>query len=258
MTSSLVLVNKEHPGTVILTLNRPEKRNALNIALLTEFCVRLDEVQKDPTARVLLLNGAGPVFCSGLDLYEVSDPQKEEESARWITDSLKKLYQLPLVTIAAVHGAAIAGGAGLMTACDIVVASIGLRCGFPEVRRGLVPAQISAILHRQLSWRNLRELLLLGEIIDADKAKSLGLINKVVGSSEVMTEALNYAQIVQKGAPKAVKETKRLLEELYTGTLEHDLTLTTPYHHESRRSKESLEGAKAFFEKRDPRWDISF
>lgn len=255
MTSSKVLVNKEHPGITILTLNRPEKRNALSVALLKEFCIRIDEAQQDPTIRVILLSGAGPVFCAGLDLQEVNDPLKEEESAHLITDSLKKLYELSKVTIAAVHGAALAGGAGVMSACDFVVAASDVRCGFPEVRRGLVPAQVSAILHRQLSWRHVRELLLLGEIMDADQAKALGLINKIVPPTQVMAEALKYAQIVQKGAPGAIKETKRLLEELYPDTLEHALTLTTPYHHASRRSKEAVEGTRAFFEKRDPLWE---
>lgn len=257
MVEPLILLNKAEEGITILTLNRPQKRNALNIALMRELCSHFESAQKDHSVRVLILNGTGPAFCSGIDLKEICEPHLEEESALLITKSLTLIYQLPCVTVAAVHGAAIAGGAGIMSACDLVIAASDLQCGFPEVKRGLVPAQISAVLHRQLSWRSLRELLLLGEIVDANHAKSLGLINKIVPPAELMPEALRQAEKVLKGAPRAIRETKKLLNQLYPIDFEEDLNITTPYHHRARKSEEAIEGAKAFLEKREPRWNAN-
>lgn len=254
MGESNLLLHRMEKGIVLLTLNRPEKRNALNIPLLQAFCSQFETLQKESSVRVLILNGAGPAFCSGLDLKEIAEVQHEKESAALITAALTLLYRAPFVTIAAVHGAAIAGGAGLMAACDIVIAASDLQCGFPEVRRGLVPAQISAILQRQLSWRNLRELLLVGEILEAEQSKAMGLINKIVPPSELISEALQWAQKIVQGAPVAIRETKQLLEQLYPADWEHDLTLSTPYHHRARQSSEAKEGAQAFFEKRPPKW----
>jgi methylglutaconyl-CoA hydratase len=214
----------------------------------------LEIIQRDLTVRVIILKGNGPVFCSGLDLNEIADPNKEEESGWLISRALMLLNQSPVVTMAAVHGAAIAGGAGIMAACDYVIAASDLQCGFPEVRRGLVPALISAVLHRQIPWRSLQEMLLFGEVFDAEKGKSLYLINRIVPPGELEAETDKQAHKVLKGAPEAIRETKRLLEHLFPYDLEHDLKIAAPFHHRSRISKEALEGAKAFFEKRDPSW----
>lgn len=251
---SLVLLHENDLGIPILTLNRPEKRNALNIALLTELCQHLETIQKDPSKRVLILNGTGPIFCTGLDLEEALDGSKAEESAIILTRTLSTLLHMPCMTIAALHGAAYAGGVGLAAACDFSIASEDLQMGFPEVHRGLIPAVIGILLHRQIPFRSLRELFYLGETLDAKRAQSLGLLNDVVSPATLFDSALALAQKLLKGAPQALKETKRLLTDLSYPHWDKDLDIAISYHQKARRSPEAEEGMRAFKEKRRPVW----
>jgi|694.fasta_scaffold30588_5 methylglutaconyl-CoA hydratase len=254
MADPLILTETKENVILLLTLNRPEKRNALNIPLLQKLCEQFEQLSRERTIRVAILNGAGPVFCAGLDLLEMREKETEEKSAELIGQTLKLLYQAPFVTIAAVHGAAIAGGAGIMAACDLTIAASDCRIGFPEVRRGLVPAQILPILQRRLAGGALKELLLWGEIFEAEHALTLGLVNGVVPYARLMEEALSYARQILFGAPTAIRETKELIERLAESSLEQDLEISMPYHHRSRMSEEAAEGARAFFEKRNPSW----
>ena len=146
----LVRVNKDHEGITLITLNRPEKRNALNIALMSCLCDAIDAAVNDSTQRVVVIKGEGDVFCAGLDLSEAQDPEKTEQSTYSVARMLTTIQKCPCATIAAVHGAVFAGGAGLMAACDFVVAEEMTLFGFPETRRGLIPAQVMALLMRQL------------------------------------------------------------------------------------------------------------
>ena len=170
MSSEVVLVERHGPITHLI-LNRPEVRNALNITLLTQLIVELDAVAADPTQRVVILRGAGPCFCAGLDLKEAADPAIAHESATLVGAILAKLVESPAVTIAAAHKAAIAGGAGLIMACDFVVVDPTFKTGFPEVHRGLVAGLVMTLLRRQVAERTARELLILGETIDAFAAR---------------------------------------------------------------------------------------
>ena len=254
MDQSLILQQTIETSVILLTLNRADKRNALNIPLLKLLSTILETLRKDANLRVVIINGEGPVFCAGMDLEEAGQPEHEKESAALIGHVLTQLYHLPQVTIAAVHGAALAGGAGLACACDFILAADGTRFGFPEVRRGLVAAQVAALLRRQLNERQLRELLLVGEISDARKALELGLINRIVASPFLLTDAKKIAKEVLKGAPGAIRETKRLIEELSPKSLSEDLAIAMNFHHAARLSKEAQEGIQAFLEKRDPAW----
>ena len=254
MDQPLILQQAIEPGVALLTLNRPDKRNALNIPLLKALSSVLENIRKDTSQRVIIVNGAGPVFCSGLDLQEAGQIENEKESASLIGHVLTLIYHLPQVTIAAIHGAALAGGAGLACAFDFIVAAEGTRIGFPEVRRGLVAAQVTTLLRRQLNERQLRELLLIGEVFDAGKALEMGLINRLVASHKLMEEAKKIAREALKGAPGAIKETKRLIEELSPRSLTADLAIAMNFHHAARLSKEAHEGIQAFLEKRDPAW----
>jgi methylglutaconyl-CoA hydratase len=248
-----LLIERENQIT-LLSLNRPEKRNALNIDLMKQLCEAIEETQQLKDQRVMIIRGEGPCFCAGLDLQEALDESKEKESADWVARLLQTVYHSTLITIAAVHGAATAGGAGLMSACDYIIASHETKIGFPEVRRGLVPAQIATLLVRQLNRRQVQELLLLGELIEAERAYEIGLINKIVSVIDVASEAIIIAEQFLQTAPLAVAKTKQLLRALYTPSLQSDLSLAMPYHHESRQSSEGKEGIKAFFEKRVPRF----
>jgi methylglutaconyl-CoA hydratase len=238
-----------------LTLNRPDKRNALNVDLLEQLCVAIAAIEQDPAQRILILRGAGPVFCSGLDLVEAAEPQRAHASAELVDKALRTLGTTRLITIAAVQGAAVAGGAGLMSACDFAVATRDAKFGYPEVRRGLVPALIMTFLRRQLRERDARELLLLGKMFDASRAHAIGLINRIVADEAALdTEVSTLVSSLVQGAPIALAETKRLLAELWPSPLIADLDRAHAYHVSARDSAEAKEGIAAFNEKRAPRW----
>src|SRR5881398_200893 len=211
---SVVLIEKKTPQITVVTLNRPERRNALSIQLLSELKATIKLASDETRERILILRGAGAAFCTGLDLKEAQDQTKAHATADLVAKTLLTLSQTRLVTIAAVHGAAVAGGAGIMSACDFVVAAERTKIGYPEVRRGLVAGLVMTLLRRQIGERNMRELLLGSELIDAQRAKEIGLVNRVVTQDDLMSEALKFAESALQGAPGALAKTKRLIEEL--------------------------------------------
>jgi methylglutaconyl-CoA hydratase len=239
-----------------LTLNRPDKRNALNVALLEELCAVVRAAAADSAQRILVLRGAGTVFCSGLDLAEAAaQPELAHRSAELIGAALELLATTRLVTVAAAQGAAIAGGAGLLSACDFAVATRDTKFGFPEVRRGLVPALIMTFLRRQLRERDARELLLMGEPFDAAHAQRIGLLNRVVADEAALDTAVkSLVTSLLQGAPGALAETKRLLRELWPSPLAQDLAAAHAFHLSARDSAEAREGIAAFQAKRPPNW----
>jgi methylglutaconyl-CoA hydratase len=249
-----VLIEKQTPRITVLTLNRPERRNALTIELLSELNAAIKIASDQPDERVIILRGAGAAFCTGLDLKEAADQTKAHATADMVANTLIAISQTRLTTIAAVHGAAVAGGAGIMSACDFVVAAQGTKIGYPEVRRGLVAGLVMTFLRRQVGERNMRELLLGSELIDADRAKEIGLVNRVVAQADLMNEAQKFAQSVLQGAPGALAQTKRLIEELWSSSVKEDVDLALKYHMQARESEEAREGIAAFNEKRKPKW----
>ena len=250
----IVLVEKESPQISVLTLNRPDRRNSLTLELLTELCAAIKIASEQQEQRVLILRGAGAAFCTGLDLKEAADHTKAHATAEMVANALITISQTRLITIAAVHGAAVAGGAGIMSACDFVVAAERTRIGYPEVRRGLVAGLVMTFLRRQVGERNMRELLFSGELIDAVRAKEIGLVNRVVASDDVMNDAKKFAASVLQGAPRALSQTKRLVEELWWHSVKGDVELALKYHMQARDSDEAREGIAAFNEKRQPSW----
>jgi methylglutaconyl-CoA hydratase len=253
---SVVLIEKQTPQITVVTLNRPERRNALTIELLTELHAAIKVASEQPNERVLILRGAGVAFCTGLDLREAADHTKAHATAEMVAKTLIAVGQTRLVTIAAVHGAAVAGGAGIMSACDFVVAADRTKIGYPEVRRGLVAGLVMTFLRRQVGERNMRELLFGSELIDAERAKEIGLVNRVVARDDVMSEAQKFAESVLQGAPGAVAQTKRLIDELWWRSVKEDVDLALKYHLQARESDEAREGIAAFNEKRKPNWAI--
>jgi len=249
-----VLIEKQTPQITVLTLNRPERRNALTIELLSELNAAIKIASEQPQERVIILRGAGAAFCTGLDLKEAADQTKAHATADMVANTLIAISQTRLITIAAVHGAAVAGGAGIMSACDFVVAAQGTKIGYPEVRRGLVAGLVMTFQRRQIGERNMRELLLGSELIDADRAKEIGLVNRVVAQADLMNEAQKFAQSVLQGAPGAMAQTKRLIEELWSSSVKEDVDLALKYHMQARESEEAREGIAAFNEKRKPKW----
>jgi methylglutaconyl-CoA hydratase len=250
----VILVETQSPQITVLTLNRPERRNALTLELLTELCAAINVASDQPEQRVLILRGAGAAFCTGLDLKEAADQTKAHATAEMVATALITISQTRLVTIAAVHGAAVAGGSGIMSACDFVVAAERTKIGYPEVRRGLVAGLVMTFLRRQAGERNMRELLFSGELIDAARAKEIGLVNRVVARGDVMTEAKKFAASVLQGAPGALAQTKRLVEDLWWHSVKEDVDIALKYHLQARKSDEAREGIAAFNEKRQPNW----
>jgi len=250
----VILVETQSPQITVLTLNRPERRNALTLELLTELCAAINVAAQQPEQRVLILRGAGAAFCTGLDLKEAADTTKTHATAEMVATALIAISQTRLVTIAAVHGAAVAGGAGIMSACDLAVAAEGTKIGYPEVRRGLVAGLVMTFLRRQVGERNMRELLYTAELIDAARAKEIGLVNRVVAPEDVVNEAQKFAASVLQGAPGALAQTKRLVEDLWWHSVKEDVDIALKYHMEARKSDDAREGIAAFNEKRKPNW----
>ena len=249
----VVLIEKQTPQIKVITLNRPERRNALTIELLTELTAAIKVASDEPHERILILRGAGAAFCTGMDL-KVATSQNAHAMAEMVAETLLTLSQTRLITIAAVHGAAVAGGAGIMSACDFVVAAEGTKIGYPEVRRGLVAGLVMTFLRRQAGERNMRELLLGTELIDAERAKEIGLVNRVVAEANLMSEAQKFADSVLQGAPGALAQTKRFIEELWWRSVKEDVDLALKCHMQARESSEGREGIAAFNEKRKPTW----
>ena len=251
----VLLIEKQTPQITVVTLNRPERRNALTIELLTELVAAIKVASDMPHERIIILRGAGVAFCTGMDL-KAATPQNAHAMAELVAETLLTLSQTRLITIAAVHGAAVAGGAGIMSACDFVVAAEGTKIGYPEVRRGLVAGLVMTFLRRQVGERNMRELLLGSELIDAERAREIGLVNRVVAQEDLMSEAQKFAHSVLQGAPGALAQTKHFIEELWWRSVKEDVDLALKYHMQARESSEAREGIAAFNEKRPPNWVI--
>ncbi len=255
MSDALVFVDRSRPHISVITLNRPDKRNALNIPLLRELCEAIESANEDEDQRVIVLAGAGASFCAGLDLKEAMDPEAAHDSAELLARAMKGIVHSPKVTIAAAQGAAIAGGAGFMMACDLSVAGDDLKTGFTEVRRGLVAGLIMTFIRRKLPESAAREMLILGDLIGAERALSLGMVNRVAAPDKVLDEALGLAAVALKGAPKAIMQTKSLYNELYHLPVGEHIPLAQELHESMRGTEEAREGLGAFQEKRLPTWD---
>src|SRR5436189_2456592 len=200
----LVLIEKQTPQITIVTLKRPARRNALTLELLNQLRAAIKAASDESQERVIILRGAGVAFCTGLDLKEAADQEKAHATAEMVANTLIAISQTRLITIAAVHGAAVAGGAGIMSACDFVVAAQGTKIGYPEVRRGLVAGLVMTFLRRQVRQRDLRELLFMSELIDAKRASEIGLVNRVVPTDQLDATANEIIAAVLQGAPGAL------------------------------------------------------
>lgn len=239
----------------LVTLCRSDKHNALNLSMIEELT---DVFESSHQPRVILLDSEGSVFSSGLDLKEALDSVKGRKLAIAIGRLFTAIYTSSSINIAMVRGNAIAGGAGLAVACDFTIMSRSAHMGFPETRRGLIASQVSALLCRQMRMRDVRELLLLGELVDGNKALAIGLVNRIVDESELFAEAIAMSKIILMGAPKAIQETKNFLGQLNPSLLSKDLENAQAIYQKMRNSEEAQEGIAAFLEKRGPYWSSGY
>jgi methylglutaconyl-CoA hydratase len=258
MSSDLVLY-EVRAGAAYLTMNRADRRNALSRDLIAALTQAVERARNDPDARCLILTGAGPAFCAGMDLAELQGSlgPGAEQSPVW-DDALRlaKLYDLiytsPRPTIAAVNGVAVAGGAGLVTVCDLAIAMPAAKFGYPEVRRGLVAAMVMPHLMRHVGERMARYLLLTGELIDALQAERCGLINGVVSSEPLLEKAAAWARALIEGGPQALAQTKDLLRRFSHQAMSVEETARASAA--PRLTEECRQGLQAFFEKRSAPW----
>jgi methylglutaconyl-CoA hydratase len=255
------VVKRTDDGPVaILTLNRPELRNAISRALMSELEEHLDRATVDPRVRVVVLTGAGTVFCAGMDLKEAARERggQEAEQHAVVTlnqfgDLIQKLHTLPKPAIAALNGDALAGGAGLMAACDFAIAAEHARIGYPEVLRGLVPSIVMFDLTRLVGDRRARQLLLCGQLISVAEAYRWGLLNQVTTTAEeCVAEAIRVGKRMLEAAPGAVAAIKRQLDE--TEGRPVSLRGAAAVSAAIRVGEEAQEGIRAFLEKRPPHW----
>lgn len=249
------MIDVQNNGQVVqLFFNRPEKRNALNLELLQSLAHELEKARDCPTVRIVVLRGKGDAFSSGLDLQEMTDPQKREKMGTALLHVFHILRKAAYVSIAVAHGAAVAGGAGLMAACDLVIASEDCRIGFPELRRGVVASQISVLLARQIAPRHLRELVLVGDLISAERARQMGLVNRVVRLAALNDELQTMINGIVKGAPEATVFALQYIDDLYDKGLEEDMERALATFHKTWATAEAKEGIAAFNENRAPSW----
>ena len=209
--------------------------------------------------RVVVLRGAGESFCSGLDLsslqaMEGKSAAEHTVEAERIARLFRTLYELPKPTIAAVQGAAVAGGAGLATICDFTLAVAGTKFGYTEARIGFVPALVSAYLVLQVGEKRARDLLLTARIFDAAEAQRLGLVNEVVTQEELSSRVAALAETLIANSPESLRATKRLLVEQSRAWLDAAIELSLAANAEARETADFREGVAAFLEKRKPRW----
>jgi methylglutaconyl-CoA hydratase len=245
-------------GLATITLNRPEKRNAISYELIADLLQALDEVGKSP-AQVLILTGAGKAFCSGMDLENLKaligrSPEQNLKDSQTMVQLFRSLYEFPKLTIAAVNGAAIAGGAGLALLCDFTLAVSEAKFGYTEVRIGFVPAIVSTFLLRQVGEKQARDLLLTGRIIGAEEAQRMGLVNEIVPPEKLMARAQELAVQIMESSPTSLRLTKRLLTEHARAELDAQLEGAVRENAAIRATEDFREGITSFLEKRKPRW----
>ena len=242
----------------MVTLNRPEKRNAISHALVEELLAALDEIEKSP-AQAVILTGAGKAFCAGMDLDELkalvgrTHEENVQDSSR-MARIFRRLYDFPLPTIAAVNGAAIAGGTGFATMCDFTLAVPEAKFGYTEVRIGFVPAIVSTFLLRQVGEKQARDLLLTGRIIGAEEAARMGLINEIVAQEKLMTRARELAALLMENSPASLRATKQLLSDHARSELDLQIEAAVRENAAIRTTADFREGVVSFLEKRKPVW----
>jgi len=245
-------------GIATVTLHRPDKRNAISFELLRELLAVLDEVEASE-AQILILTGAGKAFCAGLDLEELksllgkTQAENLADSER-IAQVFRRLYDFPKPTIAAVNGAAIAGGTGLATMCDFTLAAAEAKFGYTEVRIGFLPALVSSILVWQVGHKIARDLLVSGRIFDAAEGRRLGLVNEVVEAAQLMSRARELAASLQENSPASMRATKALINGFIGKDLDRQFADSIAQNAEVRATADFREGVTSFLEKRKPKW----
>jgi methylglutaconyl-CoA hydratase len=242
----------------LVTLSRPEKRNAISPQLIEDLLAALSEVEAG-TAGIAILTGEGRAFCAGMDLDALKNlaGQSAEENladARRTARLFRRLWSFPKPLIAAVNGPAIGGGCGIATLCDFTIAAREAKFGYPEVHIGFLPALVSMFLDRQVGEKVARDLFLTGRLVDAEEARALGLVTRVVPAGEVLPAARELAATLAANSPASLMATKRLLVRAAAPEIDRRIDLAVAESAAIRSTPDFREGISAFLEKRTPRW----
>ena len=252
---TITVAERASIGTI--TLNRPERRNAMTPEMQEELIAAMEDAAV--SCRVLVLAGAGEAFCSGLDLSALQAMQNKSATdyrvdAERIARLFRTLYELPIPTIAAVHGPAIAGGTGLAMICDFTLATPAAKFGFTEARIGFVPALVSAYLALQIGDKRSRDLLLTGRLFDAAEALRLRLVNEIVPPEELAQRVQALAEVLIANSPQSLRTTKQLMASQNKTWLDTAVADAIAASTQARETEDFREGVAAFLEKRKPVW----
>ena len=241
-----------------ITLNRPDKRNAMSAAMIAELQTALDEIEKSHV-RVGILTAAGKAFCAGMDLEMLAaiaqqSPAENQEDSRRMAKMFRRIWSFPRPLIAAVNGAALAGGCGIATLCDFTLAVPEAKFGYTEVKIGFLPAIVSVFLTRQIGEKKARDLLLTGRILEAAEAKEFGLVNEIIPGENLIARSRELAEILIAASPGSLSRAKRLMTSSAAASVDHDLERAILENARIRCTPDFKEGLASFLEKRKPVW----
>lgn len=253
-----ILVN-EAGNIATITFDRPEKRNAVSFELVRDLLNALDALEKSEHSQVVIFTGAGKAFCAGLDLEELKgligkSQEQNLEDSRTMANLFRRVYDFPKPTIAAVNGAAIAGGTGIATMCDFTLAVPEAKFGYTEVKIGFVPAIVSSYLVFQVGHKIARDLLMTARLLDAAEAHTLGLVNELVAPADLMPRAHALANLLLENSPSSVRATKRLINSFIKEALDTQVAQAVEDNARIRTTADFKEGVSSFLEKRKPVW----
>lgn len=255
------IIYEKQGDMALVSLNRPEKRNALNPALLTELSAVLDEISKNQKLRGIILTGKGSAFCAGADLTylkEISQYGEEENiiDSQRLADCFYKLYSLPKLTVAMVNGPALAGGCGLALCCDyIFAAQENARFGFTETRIGFIPAIVMNFLIRRVSPAVAHHLALSAQILKAEDAQAVGLVDQIFSPEDLQSRTQSFiGDLLQQNSFEAMIQIKKLFQQLLDLPLNQGLELASRVNAQSRQTADCQKGLKHFLNKTSINW----
>jgi methylglutaconyl-CoA hydratase len=248
-----------HTGTLVL--NRPEKRNALSRQLIADIDEAMRDMHAQRSVRAVIISAAGSAFCAGMDLAEMQATSQEADAlARWRDDALvyrdllETMLRFPKPLVAAVQGPALAGGLGLVLACDIVLAAAEASFGLPEPKRGLVAGVVAPLLTFRIGSGRAAYAMLTAQSIDGAEAHRIGLVHELVKADQLWARGQQVAGLCARSAPEAILMTKRMLNEVIGESLTTLLAAGAAISATARTTEAAAEGLAAFPEKRDPKW----
>jgi methylglutaconyl-CoA hydratase len=258
MKFNTLLLN-EQDGICTITFNRPDKRNAVSFELVNEVMQALDYCAKSDKTQVVIFTGAGKAFCAGLDLEELKSligksQEQNVKDSQTMANMFRAVYEFPKPTIAAVNGAAIAGGTGIATMCDFTLAVPEAKFGYTEVRIGFVPAIVSSYLVFQVGHKIARDLLLTARLFDSAEAHRYGLVNEILQPDQLMPRAIEIAKLLMENSPSSVRATKKLINGFIKEQLDVQVAAAVEDNARIRNTADFKEGVSSFLEKRKPVW----